>query len=191
MLYQDNFDAGLNWYEHDDDTAKLAYDQGRYRLVVKKANGVVLSDTSFRGGVYGEPLTALTDVSVRVRALPASPGAIFGLFCRYGPTGEYYQAVLRTDGEALILKSLQPGVTTLGRGRVSDVGTGREVRLRLDCTGGEKTRVALWADDEKVTEAEDEDGLRYGSVGMMVSADDPPADVLFEDFVLLGQRRQT
>ena len=65
VLYQDNFDAGQNWYEHDDDVARLAYDEDRYRLVVKKAHEVVLSDTSFRGGVYGEPLTALTDVSVR------------------------------------------------------------------------------------------------------------------------------
>ena len=77
-------------------------------MVVKKAHEVVLSDTSFRGGVYGEPLTALTDVSVRVRAQPVTQGAIFGLFCRFGPSGDYYQAVVRTDGEALILKSAPP-----------------------------------------------------------------------------------
>ena len=35
VLYQDNFDAGQNWYEHDDETARLAYDEGRYRMVVK------------------------------------------------------------------------------------------------------------------------------------------------------------
>ena len=118
---------------------------------------VVLSDTSFRGGVYGEPLTALTDVSVRVRAQPVSPGAIFGMFCRYGPSGDYYQAVLRTDGEALILKSEPPNVTTLASGQVAEPGTGRDVRLRLDCTGAGTTRIALFADDEKVAEAKDED----------------------------------
>ena len=52
------------------------------------------------------------------------------------------------------------------------------------------TRIALFADDEKVAEAQDRDRLRYGSVGMLVSAEEPPADVLFEDFVLLGHRRQ-
>ena len=112
------------------------------------------------------------------------------MFCRFGPTGDYYQAVLRTDGEALILKAEPPNVTTLARGRVPEVGTGRDVMLRLDCTGAGTTRVALFADDKKVAEAKDESSLRYGSVGMLVSAEEPPADVLFEDFVLLGRRRQ-
>ena len=77
----------------------------------------------------------------------------------------------------------------LARGRVAELPTGRDVRLRLDCTGAGTTRIALFADDEKVAEAKDRDALRYGSVGMLVSAEEPPADVLFEDFVLLGRRR--
>ena len=117
--------------------------------------------------------------------------AIFGLFCRFGPSGDYYQAVIRTDGEALILKAAPPAdVLVLARGRVAELPTGRDVRLRLDCTGAGTTRVALFADDEKVAEGQDGDALRYGSVGMLVSAEEPPADVLFEDFVLLGRRRQ-
>ena len=98
--------------------------------------------------------------------------------------------MLRTDGEALILRADPPNVTTLARGRVAGLAAGRDVLLRLDCTGAATTRIALFVDDEKVAEAEDGGTLPYGSAGMLVSAVDPPADVLFEDFVLLGRRRQ-
>jgi hypothetical protein len=188
VLYQDNFDAGQNWYEHDDEGARLAYDQGKYRVVVKRQHEVVLSDTSFRGGVYGEPLTMLDDVSVRVRAQPTG-AAIFGLFCRSGPNGDYYQALIRTDGSALIVKSDATRIETLASGRLAAVGAGQEVALRLDCTGDSTSRIALFVDDRRVAEATDRDGIRQGSVGMVVSTEAPPADVLFEDFVLLGRRQ--
>ncbi len=188
ILYQDNFDAGQNWYEHDDAGARLAYDQGKYRVVVKRQHQVVLSDTSFRGGVYGEPLTMLDDVSVRVRAQPTG-AAILGLVCRSGPNGDYYQALIRTDGSALIVKSDAGRIATLASGRVAPVDAGREVALRLDCTGNSTSRIALLVDERKVAEATDRDGILQGSVGMVVSTEAPPADVLFEDFVLLGRRR--
>lgn len=188
VLYQDNFDAGQNWYEHDDEGAKLAYDQGAYRILVKRPHQVVLSDTSFRGGVYGEPLTALTDVSVRVRAQAVTPGAVFGLFCRSTPKGERYQAVLRTDGETLLLKSVAGGLQTLATARVPGMGEGAFVSLRLDCTGRNTAHLSLFADDRRVVEATDVEAIVSGSVGMMASAEEPPADVRFEDFVLLGRR---
>lgn len=189
-LYQDNFDGGENWYEADDEVATLAYDDGGYRIVAKRTNDVILSDTSFRGGVYGEPLTMLTDVSVRVRARPNLDGSVFGLFCRYGPTADHYQAVVRSDGEVLLMKSQPPGrMTTLARGRVDGMSTGRQVALRLDCTGGRKAHIAVFADDRMVAEADDGEPIPVGSVGMLVSADGPRADVLFEDFALFGRRQ--
>jgi len=142
VLYQDNFDGGQNWYEHDDDGARLAYDSGAYRIVVKRAHEVVFSDTSFRGGTYGEPLTALTDVSVRARVQPVTPGAIFGIFCRAAPNGDRYQAVVRSDGEALLLKTTAADVRTLATGRVAGVEAGRYISMRLDCTGGRRTQLA-------------------------------------------------
>jgi hypothetical protein len=189
VLYQDNFDAGQNWYEHDDDGATLAYDQGAYRILVKRAQGLILSDTSFRGGVYGEPLTALTDVSVRVRARAATPGAVFGLFCRSTVNGDRYQAVLRTDGEALLLKSAGGQVQTLARERTAAFGEGAYTDLRLDCTGRSTAHLSLFAGDLRVAEAEDPDAIVSGSVGMLAGAEEPPADVRFEDFVLLGRRQ--
>jgi serine/threonine protein kinase len=189
VLYQDNFDAGQNWYEHDDDGAALAYDQGAYRIRIKRASQVVMSDTSFRGGVYGEPLTDLTDVSVRVRAQSATPGAVFGLFCRSTSEHGGYQAVVRTDGEALLLKSTAEGVQNLASARVPGVGDGSYARLRLDCRGGATAHLSLFVDDRPVIQAKDPDALTSGSVGMMASAAQPPADVVFEDFVLYGRRR--
>ncbi len=188
VLYRDNFDGGDNWYEHDDETARLAYEEGRYRVEVKRAQGVVLSDTSFRGGVFGLPLTRLGDVSVRVRAEPNTSGSVFGLFCRYGSTGDSYQAVIRSDGEVLLVKS-QPaaGIKTLAHGRFADMATGREVSLRLDCTGGDSTHLTFFADGGQVAEATDRDPILPGSVGMIVSAEGPRADVSFDDFVLFGR----
>ncbi len=188
-LYQDNFDGGSNWYEHDDDVATLAYDAGRYRMVAKRPGDVIFSDTSFRGGTYGEPLTMLTDVSVRVRAMPTTPGSVFGLFCRHGPANEHYEAVVRTDGEVLILKAGAPDdLATLAQGRVDDVAAGQEVSLRLDCTGGGTARIAIYADDRMVAEVEDHDPIPYGSVGILVSTEIAPGEVLFEDFSLYGRR---
>ena len=189
VLYQDNFDAGQNWYEHDDPGAKLAYDEGAYRIVVKRPHEVVMSDTSFRGGVYGEPLTNLTDVSVQVRAQPVTAGAVFGLFCRSAPRGVSYQAVLRTDGEALLLKSGAGEVQTLARARVNAISEGTFVNLRLDCIGAGTVRVTLFADGRPVVGAMDDDAIPTGSVGMMASVEEPPAEVLFEDFVLRGRRQ--
>jgi len=188
VLYQDNFDAGQNWYEHDDEDAALAYHGGQYRITVKRPHHLVLSDTSFRGGTYGEPLTALTDVSVQIRAESPTAGAIFGLFCRHGPDGRFYQAVVRTDGETLLLRSEASGVTTLARAELVPVGS-RPLGLRLDCLGGDTTRLALYADGHKVAEATDPRGLRSGSVGMVATTADPPAEVSFDDFSLQGRRR--
>jgi hypothetical protein len=190
VLYRDNFDGGTNWYEHDDETARLAYDQGRYHIEIKRPQGLVLSDTSFRGGVFGEPLTSLGDVSIRVRAQPNASGSVFGLFCRYGSTGDSYQAVVRTDGEVLILKS-QPraGIRALAHGRVADMVTGKEVDLRLDCRGGGTTHLTFFANGGQVAEATDHDPILPGSVGMLVSAEGPRADVAFDDFVLSGRPR--
>jgi len=72
---------------------------------------------------------------------------------------------------------------------VPAVAAGREVALRLDCTGDSMARIAFFVDDRKIAEATDGDGILQGSVGMVVSTEAPPADVLFEDFVLLGRRR--
>ena len=187
ILYLDNFDGGQSWYEHDDENAALAYSDGRYRILVRRPHHLVLSDTSFRGGVYGEPLTGLTDVSVGIRAEPRTPGAIFGLFCRLGPDGRYYQAVVRTDGEVLLLRTEGSGVTTLARAQLPDAGA-RPVDLRLDCRGEETARLALFADGRQVAAAKDRSGIRSGSVGMVASTAAPPAEVLFDDFELRGRR---
>jgi len=188
MLYQDNFDAGQNWYEHDNDESRLAYEDGRYRIVAKRPHLSILSDTWFRGPVYGEPLTMLTDVSVRVRAQPLSPGSVLGLFCRYAPGGNHYRAILANDGEALIVKSEAGELTTLASGKVPEIGTARFVSLRLDCTGARAAHIALFVDGERAVEAEDRGAPPSGSVGMMANATETPADVLFEDFELRGRR---
>ncbi|MFP5318622.1 MAG: serine/threonine-protein kinase [Acidimicrobiia bacterium] len=187
VLYQDNFDGGQNWYEHDDESARLAYDQGAYRVVVRGANSVVYSDTSFRGGTYGEPLTMLSDVSVRVRAQPVTPGAVFGLFCRARADSERYQALVRTDGELLLLRATPRGVTILVGGHAT-VATGSFANLRLDCTGSGKVTLKVFVDGVQVAEAKDRDGIRSGGVGVLAGAQESPADVLFEDFVLMGRR---
>ena len=186
-LYLDNFDGGQNWYEHDDEGAALAYTGDRYRMVVKRPGQVVLSDTSFRGGTYGEPLTALTDVRVSVRAEASTETAILGLFCRYGPAGDSYQAVLRADGQALLLRVGRGGLVTVARGRAPGP-VGRIADVRLDCTGSGPTRLALWVDGALIAEGTDRDGLPPGSVGMLAGASGAPAEVLFDDFVLHGRR---
>ncbi len=187
-LYRDNFDAGQSWYEHDGADARLAYEDGQYRISAKQPNAVVLSDTSFRGGSYGEPLTELTDVSVRVTGRSTSGTAIFGVFCRDNPSG-YYEGIIRTDGSALILKdSGAQGLTTLGSAEGVPLAASGPTAVRLDCIGRSPVRLTLFVDDRKVIGATDPGGLAKGSVGMLVASQAAPADVFFDDFVLLGRR---
>ncbi|MGH9277761.1 MAG: serine/threonine-protein kinase [Acidimicrobiales bacterium] len=188
-LYHDNFEGGQSWYEYDDQGGALAYDGGGYRMTAKAPRQLVLSDTSFRGGVYGPPLTDLTDVSVRVRVQAVKAGTVYGVFCRYRAGGDFYQAVMRSDGEALLLRTRSTGLTTLGSARVAPPGTERVISLRLDCTGSGSNRVTMFVDNHKVATAVDPDGPREGSVGMFVSAEVFPTEALFDDFALLGRRK--
>ena len=138
----------------------------------------MLSDTSFRGGSYGEPLTELTDVSVRVTGRSTSGTAIFGVFCRDNPSG-YYEGIIRTDGSALILKdSGAQGLTTLGSAEGVPLAASGPTAVRLDCIGRSPVRLSLFVDDRKVIGATDPGGLAKGSVGMLVASQEVPADVL-------------
>lgn len=187
LLYQDNFDGGQSWYEHESEQGLLRYDGGQYRMAVDPSNQVLLSDTSFRGGSYGEPLTALTDVSVRVTVASASPSSVFGVFCRDRAAG-YYQAVIRTDGSALLLKTSPSGLVTLGNATSVALAAAGPTTIRLDCIGQSPARLALFVDGKKVITATDRAPFRSGSVGMIVASEAVRADVRFDDFALYGRR---
>jgi hypothetical protein len=186
LLYQDNFDGGQSWYEHEDDNGFLRYDMGQYRMAVDPPNHVLLSDTSFRGGSYGEPLTGLADVSVRVTVMSASPSSVLGVFCRNKPEG-YYQAVIRTDGSALLVKTTPQGLVTLGDATVP-FPTAGPTTIRLDCLGRRTARLALFVGDKKVISATDSAPFKSGSVGMVVASESTRTDVRFDDFALYGRR---
>ena len=185
-LYQDNFDGGQNWYEHDDATALLAYDKGQYRMEARTPNQSLLSDTTFRGGVYGEPLTSLTDVSVRAVASPVSPVAVFGVFCRNEPAG-YYAGLVRTDGHALIVKSTPAGMRALGDAQGVPLPQG-PTPIRLDCAGKGKARLTFFVGGTEVIEVTDDQAISAGGVGLLLGSEATPASVLFDDFVLYGRR---
>ena len=187
LLYQDNFDGGQSWYEHESAEGLLRYDGGQYRMAVDPPNQVLLSDTSFRGGSYGEPLTALTDVSVRVTVTAASPASVVGVFCRDKPAG-YYQAVIRTDGSALLLKTSPNALVSLGNATSAGLGTAGPTTIRLDCLGQSPARLDLFVNDEKVISAIDRTPFRSGSVGMIVASEAVRADARFDDFALYGRR---
>lgn len=187
QIYQDNFEMGRAWYELDDDRVTLAYQDGHYQLVVKQPHRQVISDTLLRGPVW-IPLTNLRDVSVRVSARPVSGTGLFGIVCRQtAGAASYYEGLVGVDGTARIVKYDGKDLLTIGRGQVT-VTPDRVMRLRLDCLGEPgDTTIRLFADGRKVAEAADRGGPARGSTGLVLAtADAPSADVLFDDFVILG-----
>lgn len=69
------------------------------------------------------------------------------------------------DGTAGAIRRSSRGdqVTELARALLTGV-SGREVSLRLDCTGDRTSRIAFFADGVKVAEATDRRAFREGSV---------------------------
>ena len=193
-LYRDDFETGNGWFEQDDGLATIAYDAGRYRMHVKRPGIQYLSDTAFRGPVYGKPMTALGDVSVRVSAHPESGTGLFGLVCRQAERRvSFYEGLLGVDGTARIVRYRADRLDTLVLTRVAVPPPGRPVRLRLDCAGGPgATRLRLFVDGRSVADVVDHQGLATGSTGLATAtAEAETATVTFDDFVILGRKSDT
>ncbi len=189
QVFQDDFEAGQGWYEHRDPIATLGYQDGRYQLIVEQPRHQVISDTAFRGPVYGTSLTNLRDVSVRVSARASSDSGLLGVVCRQAPgAAHYYEGLVGVDGTARIVKFDGRNLITLATAPIAPVGQ-RVTRLRLDCLGEpHNTRIRLFADNRLLVEATERQGYGGGSTGLvLVSADAPRAEAVFDDFVILGQ----
>lgn len=190
-LYQDDFEVRSGWHEQDDDSAKVGYESGRYRLVVRRSGEQFLSDTAFRGPVYGPPLTDLRDVSVRVTAIPESGTGLFGVVCRQGPgRASFYEGLLAVDGTVRVLKHDRSGLVPLAVSQAPGPVAGQPVRLRLDCAGpAQATRLRLFIDGRSMIDVIDRSGLDAGSAGVAVATGEAAgAMVAFDDFVLLAGR---
>lgn len=190
-LFRDDFETESGWYEHDDTIVGAAYGAGNYRLTVKQRGQQVLSDTAFRGPVFGQPMTRLGDVSVRVTSWSESGSGLFGLVCRQaeGRTS-FYEGLVGVDGTARIVKQFGGQLSTLVSSTIPPPASGVAVSLRLDCAGGgaEGTRLRLFVDERNVADAVDHDALPPGSVGVAAaSAEADSATVVFDHFVVLGR----
>lgn len=187
QVFQDDFDAGQGWAVADDAVARLRYDGGHYLVALKQSRQQVMSDTSLRGPVFGAPLSA-RDVSVRVTASSSSGTGLFGVMCRQAPgQAAYYEALVGVDGTARILKHNGRLLSEMAAAPAPGVGT-RSVRLRLDCIGGPgATTARLYLDGRRLIEVVDRHGLAAGSTGVVVASGDADhADIVFDDFVMLG-----
>lgn len=189
-LYRDDFETGSGWYERDDAVIGAAYAAGQYLLTVKQPGQQVLSDTAFRGPVFGQPMTRLGDVSVRVTGWSQSGTGLFGLVCRQSEgRRSFYEGVVGVDGTARILKQADGQLTTLATSPIALLAPAAPVRLRLDCAGDTKgTRLRLFIDGRNVVDTVDHDALPPGSVGLAAAtAEAERATAVFDDFVILGR----
>lgn len=190
-LFRDDFETAAGWYEHDDPIVGAAYDAGRYRLTVKQPGQQVLSDTAFRGPIFGQPMTALGDVSLRVTSWSDSGTGLFGLVCRQSEARTaFYEGLVGVDGTARILKHLDGQLTTLATSPIALPAPAAPIRLRLDCAGDAKgTRLRLFIDGRSVVDTVDRHALPPGSVGMAAAtAEADSVTAVFDDFVVLGRR---
>ena len=189
-LYRDDFETGSGWYEHDDAIVGAAYGAGHYRLTVKQPGQQVLSDTAFRGPVFGQPMTRLGDVSLRVTSWSETGTGLFGLVCRQseGRTS-FYEGLVGVDGTARIVKQSGGQLTTLATSTIPLPAPDAPLRLRLDCAGdAEGTRLRLFIDGRNVVDAVDHNALPPGSVGVAAAtAEADSAIAVFDDFVILGR----
>jgi hypothetical protein len=178
VLFQDDFsavDSGWDRVQHGGGI--MDYDGGGYRILV----------TAAEANVWSTPKRAFMDARVEVDAgkLGGPHANRIGLICR-SDGSSYYFFIIGSDGYYGLGVFTGGKAALLGQSSMKAspaILTGAAVNhLRLDCTGA---RLSGFVNGVQVTRVLDE-SLREGEVGVLAGAfDDPGADVVFDNFIVL------
>jgi hypothetical protein len=178
VLYQDDFSSeNSGWDRVQHDGGIMDYDGGGYRILVNAAEA----------NLWSTPGRAFSDARIEVDAgkLGGPDANRIGLICR-SDGSSYYFFLIGSDGYYGLGVFTGGKAALLGQSsmQASDaILTGAAVNhLRLDCAGSQLTG---YVNGVPVASVRD-DNLRTGEVGILAgSFDDPGADIVFDNFVVL------
>jgi hypothetical protein len=179
-LLQDDFsDPNSGWDRVSVDEGSTDYQDGGYRIFVNTENYSIWANPN---------QSSYTDVSVEVDAhkIGGPDDNEYGLVCRHADPGNFYAAVISSDGFFGFYRRIDSGnFEGLGTGQFepSDaINLGSETNhIRLDCVGSTLT---LYANGELLGEASDS-GIASGDVGLYAGTfETAGTDILFDNFVV-------
>ena len=180
VLLQDDFsEPGSGWDRVNEAEGSTDYQDGGYRIFVNEINY----------SVWANPNQAsYTDVRVEVdaRKIGGEDDNEFGIICRHADAGNYYAAVISSDGFFGFWRRTDGGdlaIIGYDQMQTSDaIHLGSESNhIRLDCVGSTLT---LYSNGQMVGEASDST-IPSGDVGLYAGTFDVAGtDVLFDDFIV-------
>jgi len=179
VLFVDDFsDPGSGWARASSPSGVMDYDNNGYRIWVNTPNY----------DLWSTPGLDFSDVRIEVDA--AKVGGPdenrFGLICRYRDGQNFYFLIVSSDGYYAIGKVQDGQRTLLGQEMMAysaAIKTGMDINhLRADCFGA---GLMLYVNGMLVAAVQGDD-FTSGDVGLLVGTfDQPGADVLFDNFVVL------
>jgi serine/threonine protein kinase len=192
QLFGDDFSVEGGWYTWDNPVGSASYAAGEYRMTVKEGHQELISDSLFRGPIYGTPLTSLSDVSIRATIRLPSGTGLAGLSCRKDvAASRYYVGLISVDGTSRIIKYDHGQFQLLRQERAPLVRGDQDNQVRLDCLGTPgKTTIALFLGNRRLISVTDSKAIALGSVGLVAtSGDAPSSQAVFDDFVVFARPR--
>jgi len=178
VLYEDDFASpATGWVRVKNDGGIMDYDGGGYRILV----------TARDANVWSTPHREFSDARVEVDAgkLGGPDANRIGLICRSDGASHYFFIIgsdgyyglgIFTGGKAALLgqSTMQPG---------KEIVTGTAINhLRLDCNGNSLTG---YINGVQVAQVRDQT-LTRGEAGVLAGTfDEPGADIVFDNFVVL------
>ena len=180
VLLQDDFsDPNSGWDIVSVEEGSTDYQDGGYRIFVNTTNYSIWANPN---------QTTYTDTRVEVDAqkIGGEDDNEFGIVCRHADPGNFYAAVISSDGFFGFYRRLEGSDFELMGGE--DFGTsdaihlgGESNHIRLDCIGSTLT---LFANGELLGEASDST-IASGDVGLYAGTFDVAGtDILFDNFVV-------
>lgn len=178
VLVDDDFShPNGNWDVIEDRYGRREYANNAYRIFVNDPDSAVWSFISTS--------QSASNVRIEVDAMPQdeAPDTFVGIICRAKNYHLFYALMIADSGYHLIAKYKNHSFETLASGvtepRKVSLRRNETVRLRVECR---QNILAFYVDGNRLLEVQD-DELKYGHIGLIVSTQEAGTEVLFDNFI--------
>lgn len=178
VLYRDDFNnIHSGWDISEDADSKTAYDDGRYRILVKKLNWTIWS---YPGADFAD-----TQIEVDATKEGGDDANHFGVICRLVNDDNYYQFILTSNGYYGIFIREKGTFTQIDaddwRSSAAINQGAATNHIRAICSGSQLTLIINGSDVAQV----DDHTFTHGDIGLFAgNYDQPGTDMLFSSLVV-------
>ena len=178
ILYRDDFsDVDSGWEHYQGPDGLRDYEHDAYHIIVDIPNRWFVAT----------PRQHFSDVNIRVDAAKVGgpEDSYFGIICRFQDLDNYYFLIISSNGRYGIGKSVDGKPSFIGQDHMlyhDNIHRGEAGNLiQALCV---ENRLALFANDIQLAMVEDSTFID-GNVGLLVgNADDPGANIVFDNFIV-------